>query len=356
MDEVFNDKARGKRDDVRERMSSKAACDSDDEEVFESEEEQAADTPRNLDEESDDDTPVPETVEEFQKPPPAGGLPPPPQEANLGKEFLVTMSCNSSLNELASKRAPHAILQSANRELAKHFGTSQAPIREIAVMSYDNGSNVSLMMTADHLPGTKKNTHITDAGACMLDLHANTKQVFAEPPVVYVCEKSQFQQELADKFRNVDLTKIETEMKEIDDKHVMIKSGSVIMWGIAKQRELASKAAKANGETFSMPAPAAVGSTDLHVVEKSLAIAGINLVKEWDQKTKDRINVSDGLHFRLSRSKLSSQTMATAKSSASTSQWLDTRELKQSLKSGHTIENQLAKPFEVTVVFRLKMQ
>jgi hypothetical protein len=278
--------------------------------------------------------------------------------AGDNKTFYVTMSCATSLKELDAKRASSAILKSANAELAKHFGTAQAPIRTIEVMSYDNGSPVSLKLTADHLPGDKLNNHITDNGACMLDLHANTKKEFAVPKLVYSCEQSDFQRQLATDFPNVDIATIEVGMKEVSPTHVLVDSNSIIMHGISKQLELAAKAAKANGETFSMAANAAtpLPNTDKSLVKKEVAIAAINLIKEWDVKTKDRIDVNRSLHFELTRSKISPQTAATQKSSASPTQWVDTRELKQSLKSGHTIENQILKPFEVTLVCRMQLQ
>jgi len=377
---AIKDKFSSRRGEYRERIGGKTdgydEMADDYEEVLtdceeDSVEENSAEE-RNAADESDDEEPE---VERPTKVSSTGAgtlplvpqtLPPPPAQmatkfgasASENKTFYVTMSCSTSLKELDAKRASSAILKCANAELAKHFGTAQAPIRTIEVISYDNCSPVSLKLTADHLPGDKLNNHITDNGACMIDLHANTKKEFAVPKLVYSCEQSDFQRQLAADFPDVDIATIESDMKVVSPTHVVVDKNSIILHGISKQLELAAKAAKANGETFSMAANAAIQlpGTDTFYVKKEVAIAAINLIKEWDVKTKDRIDVNRSLHFELTRSKISTQSASTQKSSAAPTSWVDTRELKQSLKSGHTIENQILKPFEVTLVCRMQLQ
>lgn len=264
------------------------------------------------------------------------------------KVFEVNMHMAGSLKELDAKRVSAAILKSACDEISARFG-SQAPIKEIAVIKYENGSPVSLKLNGDHLPGEKHTNTLTDTGVCMMELEANTKLSFAEPKVIYTCEPSEFQQQLAADFPNVDIANVHKQITELPgvSGHVFVPAKSIIMYGIEKQLEKMAKLAKEKGETFSLAAAAAqpVSETGMMSVKKEVAVKAVNLIQAWYKNTKDRIDVDNELHFTLSRSRLSPQAKETQKSSAAPTAWSDTRELSKSLKSGHTIENQLLKPF-----------
>lgn len=275
-----------------------------------------------------------------------------------GKYRTVTFSYSGSLNDLANSSSGFGTLTCSSPELAAHLGGANAPIREAAIESFSNDFPVSMKITANDLVGDKIMNHLTDSGPCMIEVQPTTSMVFAQPAVVFRCQQSEFQAEVMSKFPGLRVEDIGNDVRSFGDLHagnMYLPETSIVMSGIHQEIQAAQKSGAANGEGFAAMVPQRIGTSNLFVVPTKLATAAINMLTRTLAATKDRVDVAKDLKFHFSRSCLSAATRDTASSATAESVWLDKRQLRNSLKSGHTIETLLNKKYELSLKVRFKI-
>lgn len=287
------------------------------------------------------------------------GLGPSPIAVQPSNKYrTVTFRYSGSLNDLANSSSSFGVLTCSAPELAAHLGGANAPIREAAIEEFSNDFPVSMKITANDLVGDKIMNHLTDSGPCMIELQPTTSMVFAQPPVVFRCQQSEFQAEVMSKFPGLRVEDIGNDVRSFGDLHagnMYLPETSIVMSGIHQEIQAAQKSGAANGEGFASMVPQRIGTSNLFVVPTKLATAAINMLTRTLAATKDRVDVAKDLKFHFSRSCLSPATRDTASSATAESVWLDKRQLRNSLKSGHTIETLLNKKYELSLKVRFKI-
>lgn len=274
------------------------------------------------------------------------------------KVLKVTLGFSGSLKDLVGKNSQMRLV-CKNKEIAKALGGEEAPLREITILSYENKFPVSLGLSADHLRGNKFNTHVTDTGFHMIEMKANTSESFGDKPVkVYGCLDSKFKRQTAQHFPNVKQADIGTDvvpMGNIHPSYKFVPATSIVMVGIQEEIKHATKKAAEKAEKYSGEMPQLIKELGVYKVTNNLVVSAINLLQKSFAETDDSVNVTQDLFFVAERSRVSDAALEKRESRAAESMWADPRELKHSLKSGHTLDNQLAKVGEVSITIAVKI-
>ena len=275
------------------------------------------------------------------------------------KTVTITMRGMMSLNQLANdQRGIGLRLMCQNPNLATLIGYEEAPVREIAILGYSNHLPVSLGIHAEHWRGTKYNTHITDTGMYMAELRANTDSTFSPPLRVFKCQDSPFKSQVSTHFPNVKESDIGTGVVSFGAAHPGFKfvpEDNIVMVGIKAEIANAKKLLAEKGEKYSGPEAEYIPQLKMFKVSTELATAATNVLCKSFAETNDRISVAKDFYFQAVRSCVSAKTMEASKSKLAESAWLDPHELKYSLKSGHTIQNQCEKVAQVCITIAVTL-
>ena len=272
------------------------------------------------------------------------------------KVKFFTLGFEGSLKDLASG-AKQPVLTCANPNLAKIFGGEEFALPRMSIVAFENNMDVSVGLFADHLRGEKCEDHVADTGLFMVELPRKTSEKLTSQLQVYNCPESNFKRKMSEKFPGENehtVGKKIVSLGAIDPGFKMVMAGDVVMVGIKRVLLHAKRKLASEGEIYTGPAPVKIEGLDAYKVPDALAVRAINLLRKSFSATDDRVN-AQLFHLKFARTRVSSNALDTADSVAASSVWEDPRELRHSLKSGHSLENAKVKSGSLYVKVAVEM-
>lgn len=251
----------------------------------------------------------------------------------------VTLAASSSLNEFADKADEKlgggVMLTLANK--MHYHGYKDRRVRRVGYQDYTNKHGVNFGMSMPHLSnGAVEGTHVTDTGRYLAVLAANTQSArFSDPVIAFEYSGDNLRSVLLEKFPSLKPEDVSKSCFPLADDKTLVLASSAAMQGVWERIKEMKSAALAKAEAYTGGEPQFIESMKGYTMPSAVATAGVNFVMHVLTNSSS-FDLEKDLHVVLHRAQ-SSLTKAGKTNIGAREKWLDSIEVRSSIKDGQAL-------------------